>query len=283
MNTSKIFTKVFSCFRTDKCTKRYIARVLAGIMFSSLFLQLCYAQADSTECFPMVKIYRTGFGSHQICLNNFKQAPDSCVDLTIAFPGMGVDLLFHRNRENPWKYIGIESKQTDIVASVKVEISDNQNGVFSSAVITVDSAEDSLGEKIAVLQFSGDRISHQDSLLSIDYTISEYRYLCMKPVKVITDRKFTYPPGYMRRDQRLNHPELSMFHCGKGVRMPQSNSLWERGLMIVKYKVLHPPELLFDNPEKIEKQEAWKNRFKKRPEKKKKEKKRSGLIKINPL
>ncbi|MDO5575711.1 MAG: hypothetical protein Q4F84_01415 [Fibrobacter sp.] len=257
-----------------------MCRTFSGILILIFAFKFGFAQSEAAGCSPVVEIYRAGFGS-RVCFNEITQAKDSCVDLSINFDDIGLVVKFHRTRLNSWQYVGIDSKNDNFTGVMKVDVTFNADGSFNGAILTVVPPKDSMATNMPLVQVQGDRVSNRPQLAAVDYSISESHYLCTNTVRFITDRKFTFPPGYMRRDQRLNHAELSMFHSGKSVRMPTSASVRERGILIFEYKVLNPGKLTYDNPDEIEKKEAWKNKFKKR-EKKKKEK-RTRKIKINLL
>lgn len=257
-----------------------MCRTFSGILILIFAFKFGFAQSESVECSPAAEIYRAGFGS-RVCFNEIVQTKDSCVDLSIGFDDIGLVVKFHRSRLNSWRYVGIDSKNDNFTGEMKIEVTDNPDGSLSSAILTVIPPKDSLKTNMPLVQVQGDIVSNRPQLATVDYSISESHYLCTNPVRVITDRKFTFPPGYMRRDQRLNHAELSMFHSGKSVRMPTYASVRERGILIFEYKVLNPSKLTYDDPDEIERKEAWKNKFKKREKKKKA--KRTRKIKINLL
>jgi hypothetical protein len=87
--------------------------------------------------------------------------------------------------------------------------------------------------------------------LPLDFSFDKKVFSCVPEheAKVIV-RKFTYPPGYMRREPVLNYPELSMFHYGTSVRMPSIGSIEERGVLINYWHILHPQDLDYDTKKK---------------------------------
>lgn len=232
-------------------------------------------------CFPVIEISRTGFYTRSFCLNEYAPPVDSCRDFTISFPLTGVGIVFHCGPDRIWSYKGIGHKgEESAVIPVRVNISDDGNGVLLSAGIIIDSIPDS--SFFFKPQIINDQPVLPDTAQPLDYSINLSTFLC-KPKPVVTERKFKYPAGY-RRDPILNYPELAMFHYGSGIRMPSSVSIRDRGVMIFEYHILHPGKLEYEDLEKIAKKEAWIRKYDgiKASEPVKKEKK-PGFLKFKPL
>ena len=259
---------------------------LISAFFSPAFGQSDYSEPNSAGIFfPNVEISRTGFWSQNLCLNQLAPEEDSCEDININFPSMGVSIVFHYDYTSKWSYTGTLYDRKNISAiPIRVVINADETGVLQSASVTLDSAIDSNRTLSLDLQITNDSKAMPDTMPLLNYSITRNTYLCKPQAKTITDRKFSYPPGYMRRDPLLNYPELSIFHYGSAVHMPSSESIVERGQMIFEYHILHPGKLKYENLKNIAKREAWTNRhLRRKSPKQKKKRTKPRLVKFNPI
>lgn len=278
--------------------------------FASIFILTgaVYAQQDSVQdnsekntCFPSVTVFEAGSHPKVFCLNNYTPSGSYCLDLQMVFRKSGIGVRFHCNKQNMWSFEGSGYEKEKPFVPVNVEVTRGNEGQMRSISVFLGINPDSVDIDI-VPRFSGDRMIKTDSLQHLGYTINQRKYLCIdKPeYKVITDRQFTYPAGYMRRGPQLNYPELHWFHHGPGVAMPASASVRERGELVVLYNILNPPDLKYDDMKQEIKKEAWKNQLlnkrwqekmirkeeerKKNPRKfKRRRKKKESWLKIKPL
>ena len=77
-------------------------------------------------------------------MNEYAPPVDSRRDFTISFPLTGVGIVFHCGPDRIWSYKGIGHKgEESAVIPVRVNISDDGNGVLLSAGIIIDSIPDS--------------------------------------------------------------------------------------------------------------------------------------------
>ncbi|MFP4416997.1 MAG: hypothetical protein ACLFSB_06980 [Chitinispirillaceae bacterium] len=288
--------------------KRCTFPIILCLFVSSLYAQPTVPKqennsADSigTDCSPNISVFEAGSRPQIFCLNKHTPSGSYCADLRLILRKSGIGVRFHCDKQKRWTFEGAGNKKEKISIPVNVEINSNRDGWMINAAVYVGNDADSARVNI-IPQYSGDRRVVMDSLPELDYVIDRRLYLCIdKPQhKVITDRKFTYPAGYMRRGPQLGYPELYWFHHGTEVKMPSSASIRERGELVVIYHVLHPPEIKSDNLQEQLKLEArrnrqlnkrWQKKMRKKDEIRQKNtnkfrrrrKKKNGWFKIKPL
>ena len=234
-------------------------------------------------CFSEVLIHISS-DPVRICLNLLDTGPDSCIDVIIGGNVLsGVSLHFTRTDTTGWHYAGII--QPDSVVSppdLRMEIITGNDGTLQRASFYTE-RHDTLGKRIPGMSIDSDRPVLPDTLPTASLHLRRTVHSC-RPIEqpaVVVYRKYTYPPNY-RRDPVYNYPERSMFHSGKSVRMPTAGSLENRAQQYIYFHCSTLAPLRFDDPEELEKNEAFRNRLKKsRPVKKKKKKK--PFLRFRPL
>ena len=225
----------------------------ATLTLAMLWCAVC-GQIDSTKhlssdslCTPMVVISLRGT-SINVCLNQFGAGNDSCTDFTVRIQNpYRFDVRFRYTFYHRWYFDSVVSQ--DPLAPpppLHAEVSVDNAGVLLGISIRLESLADSTPMLLNARQ-NGDmhRALPDTSPKPIEYVLQKSAYVCVdRAVYGITVlRTFTYPPGYMRREPVYNYPELSMFHYGGSVMMPSNASVFERGVLVNYWHILHPPSL----------------------------------------
>ncbi len=249
-------------------------RKFGFLLFVSLFALAPSAQIDSgltdsaqgrgtsSDCSPSVSVFEAGSRPHIFCLNEYTPDEGYCKDLELVFLSCGMGVRFHCNENGQWSFEGTGYRNKEMFIPINVEVTKDQQGRMLKTAVFVGVDADSMDINI-LPKFSGDRIIRKDSLNDLEYDLKHKTYVCLdKPeYKVITDRKFTYPMGYMRREPKLSYPELYWFQHGPGIEMPVSASVRERGELMFLYQVLNPPDLEYSDMEDEIRAEARQNRL----------------------
>ncbi len=242
---------------------------------------------DSVEsrCAPDVKILCQGT-SQSFCLNSFNPQGDSCADLEIFFKNLGIKLNFSCDKNHFWEYAGLgySNKMSQIIPA-NVSLITDENEKLVSASIVLGNLSDTANLWIDPYRI-GDIPVIPDSTRPLDYNLNLSRYKCLEKPRhtIITDREFSYPAGYMRKEPVLNYPELSAFHWGSSVKIPDAGSVKASAFIMNYWKLQKLPEYKYDDPEQIRKREILYNKWaKKHPPKKKKKRSKPPLLKLKPL
>jgi hypothetical protein len=157
----------------------------------------------------------------------------------------------------------------------------DEKGMLTKAVFSIDTQT-----FIPGLFPSGEIKQQSDTLSPVDYEINRRNFTCRNHViigkLIILD--YTYPPEYGKHEQILNYPELSAFHYGGSVKMMKSGEAEVRAYIQNYWHFQEPLPIKYDNPEKIQKYEAYLNKWReRRPLREKKPKTKPSFFKINPL
>ncbi len=193
--------------------------------------------------------------SYSFAIDRFKPEEDSCVDLFVSFRKTpGAWACFRYDEQRAWQFENIgyyDSSQQHGVIKVN-SVLDNE-GHFLRGTIFVNTDVDSSPRIRDNITRRGDiPIFGDTASASFDFSFERKSYFCApRPKITVVQRKFTYPPDYMRREPVLNYPELSMFHYGSTVRLPTPGSVNERGFLINYWHILHPSELEYDDKPKV--------------------------------
>jgi hypothetical protein len=219
----------------------------------AFFRIFAFAEGDSLSgVHPTIEIF---FPTEQfpqvIHLDRLTPQGDSCAELIVDLrKNPGAWASFRCDVEHVWQFENAGSYHAfERRGNIKVNTIFDKDGRFSQAKIHVNIDADSVLKIAEKINRKGDIPIFSDSAASFDFYIKRTIYCCGPGCKSKVEyRKFTYPPGYMRRDPSpLNYPELSMFHYGSSVRMPTPGSINERAFLINYWHILHPPELEYDN------------------------------------
>jgi hypothetical protein len=192
--------------------------------------------------------------SYSFDLDRFTPMADSCVDLFVNFhkiPNARACFSFHRGRKWQFENIGYND-EANHRGSIKVNVMSDGKGQFVKGIIIVSAKNDSLPTITNNITRRGDMPIVGDSTKPFYFSFERKVFLCKPPIEPkVEERKFIYPVSYMRREpDRLNYPELSMFHYGPSVRMPDIGSLNTRFFMMDYWHILHPDELEYNIPKK---------------------------------
>jgi hypothetical protein len=192
--------------------------------------------------------------SYPFNLSQLKPGADSCVDLFVNFhktPNAWACFSFHRGRKWQFENIGYND-EANHRGSIKVNVMSDGKGQFVKGIIIVNAKIDSEPTITNNITRRGDMPVAGDSTKPFDFSFERKVFLCKPHIQeIVEERKFTYPVNYMRREpDRLNYPELSMFHYGSSVRIPDQGSIKTRGFMLNYWHILHPDELDYNIPKK---------------------------------
>jgi|GEM_PF-6693575 len=226
-------------------------------------------------------------------LGRMEPPQDSCADVSVEFPQPThtVSIKFHFGSARIWKYDGIESDQapddTAKTLRLRVECTYEDSTNLRNASIFNMSSIDSASRQLPI-SAPKEIAEISDTLSSPDFSIRRSVYPCndYRFKEVVEMRVFTYPPGYGHRGQRLNYPDIAMFHYGKSVRMPTARSLQKRADAIIVYKTSATEPLVYDDPDEIYAQEAAINRLRRLPnpaKQRKPENRRPPAIRFRPI
>ncbi len=205
---------------------------------------------DPGNCTPEVILMRQG-KNQSICLSRFVPQNDSCVDVDISFNEVnGAKFRFSFDASRKWKYAGISVDDgTKQLKGVQVEISSDNDGNLLQATLALSTLQDKPNTELLLVNPAGDIPVIPDTVDNLQYSISWNTFLCEKKFEMVQSKtfiKYTYPPGYGRREPGFNCAERSMFHHGSSVIFPTSQSVWERGVFINVYHVLTPSKLRYE-------------------------------------
>ena len=263
---------------------------MAGVVISNSPVSAS-ERTDSTDvafavdsCYPEVKIHTVPVPVN-ICLNSMNAENDSCVAVSIDGRELfGVTLHFTRSFIGIWSYTDMEiSDSSGISPRIRIELVNDPEGILTHAYVFPEDAGDSL-RLLTDVHIENDRSVVPDAKMTVNLGISRTAYYCQpeKPHEVVGQYMYNFPLGH-RRDPVLNHPELSMFHCGKSVRMPTSQSLENRAQLYLYWHCQKLAELEFDDPDEIERTLSAINRMSRKKEQKIKKKKKKPLITFKSL
>lgn len=197
---------------------------------------------------PVLVIYSRNI-SQSILLHNLEPTDDSCADVEIGFPKIkNVKVHLNFNSYKKWEYSGITNgnNDNDLKKSIIVNLTEDQSNFITKVLIGIKSIDDSIKEKTLPTNLVNDIKIPADTSNPLDFSIERITFIC-KHHEIIQERKFTYPPDYMRRCPVYNYPELSMFHCGNSIHMPNSESIRLRGVMIFEYHQSNLPKIIYDS------------------------------------
>jgi hypothetical protein len=225
------------------------------IVFFTMFQAYAVNDTNSAAYRGTIEIINSDErSSYPFNLDQFKPGADSCVDLFVNFhkiPNAWACFSFHREKRWRFENIGYND-DLNRRGSLKVNVSIGDDGRFFKGTILVSAKTDSLPTITNDITRRGDMPVGGDSTKPFDFSFERKSFLCKPHIEPkVEERIFTYPVSYMRREPgRLNYPELSMFHYGPSVRMPDIGSLHTRFFMMDYWHILHPDELEYNIPKK---------------------------------
>lgn len=241
--------------------------------------------SNQIQCFPEVVFSFKG-NSQSLCLNRFDPLGDSCAEVSVIFKNLGIKINFSYNKNHLWNYNGLgysNHKSQNLPANIS--LSTDEAGSIKFASIFFGHNSDSSDLWLQPFR-NGDIPVIPDSTKPLDYDINLVKFICVDKPKhtVVTDRKFSYPAGFRRKEQILNYPELSAFHWGGSVKMPSAASVRNLGYYIVECHILHPPKIQYEDPEVLRRRELYNAKWEKRhPPKVKKKRTKPPLLRFKPL
>jgi hypothetical protein len=240
---------------------------------SSEVVRIIDDNSTPIDCPPVILIYAQK-SQWTLCLGQMIPINDSCAKVSVKIVNDVFNFIY---TGKGWKYSGVHSNRSKKISSLSIDLANDREGHLQRVFIH------DLDNILLTHNLHEGRFDLPDATPKFNLSVQRMVYHCPEEQIVTNDRKYTYPPNY-RRDPVLNYPELSMFHYGRSVRMPESGSLFEYAL----YYFFHPTtrkKISFDNPDEIMKREAWLNRhFKRRhTNEKPKKRRRNSLIKFKPL
>ena len=236
---------------------------------------------NSIKCSPTIIITNYKAESRIFCLNDFTPANDSCAAIELKFKN-GLNLQFKYNQDDLWtcEESGFEQQYTVGNTKVNIEISKDGDGFLQKVTVEINTREDS---NFTHVQQPRDLKIQCNTFPPEEFSILSQSFLCRQKA-VVTERTFTYPPGYMHRCPVYNYPELSMFHYGGQIKMPNSSSLNTSAYIANYWHILYPPKIKYDDPEIIRKREIRINKqMKINANKKPAHEKKPAKIKFKPL
>lgn len=269
------------------CTKSVlcISVFCLGLYSPNIFSQDDLITENSTLSIPYVKFLYKG-NTKSLCLKDFNSQGDSCTDLQIFFKNLGIKLNFFCDKNHNWEYNGIGySNRLSQKIPANISLITDSGEKLSHARIVFGRNSDTSNLWIDPFR-DRDIPIIPDSTKPLDYDLNLSRFICMEKPKLIvdTDREFTYPAGFRRKEPILNYPELSAFHWGSSVKIPPTASILKRGYEIVECHILHASEMEYDDPELIRKREILFAKWEKRhPPKPKKKRTKPPLLSFKPL
>jgi hypothetical protein len=239
-----MFNFLIYCKKNKSCTMfLFIATVIVFIVHDTEGQTSDYI--DKLQSTPEIT-FVTCKESRTFKLDKFMPAGDSCSDLEMDFQlAFGAVIHFSSTLQHTWKFNGVGNNDSMHQKSpVRVEVVNNQAGDMERATIFLggigasdlpSSVKPDLPDNISI---------KPDSAAPLDFSIRKISYFCGKQPQTVVElyKKFTYPPGYGRREPAYNYPELSMFHCGNSVHIPEPGKVRTRGILINYWHILHPPE-----------------------------------------
>ncbi|MBN1602804.1 MAG: hypothetical protein JW915_14440 [Chitinispirillaceae bacterium] len=239
---------------------------------------------QSTLCLPEV-LFTKGKETIRFCFDDFTPQDDSCCMVSIKFSKYGINTRFNYTTDGNWICTGTSlDSNANSKAKLTASSSYNDKGILTRVIFTVDAPFDSARME---LEQSTDIISQKDTMQLSDYEISRGTFICDEKIiygKLVI-RDYVYPAGYGEKGQILNYPERSAFHHGGSVRLPTGGGLLEiRAYMMNYWHIQQPLPIVFDDPEKIRKYEAYLAKWRSRnPPREKKVRQRKPFFKIKSL
>jgi hypothetical protein len=268
-----------------------LRKTLIGILWSLSFLIVHVNAQDSSvvapdsissdSCSPEV-IFNKGSISIPVCLNRHVPLDDSCCEIEFVFKKPDTKITFYYDIDKRWTCVNFTSdSSTKEQPTLNAVITYDEKGMLTRAVFSLDTLK-----LIPELLPSGEIKQKPDTLSPIDYEINRRNFTCRNNVIIgkLVIRDYTYPPGYGKRDQILNYPELSAFHYGGSVKMMKTGEAQVRAYIQNYWHFQTSLPIKYDNPEKIQKYEAYLNKWReRRPLREKKQKDKPSFFKIKPL
>lgn len=246
---------------------------------SSVVVQLDTVKSDS--CSPEV-MFNKGSVSIPVCLNNYIPVDDSCCEIEFFFKKPDTKITFYYDIDKRWTCVNFTSDSSaGQQPALNAVITYDDKGMLTKAVFSLDTQV-----LVPELLPSGEIKQKPDTLSPIDYEISRRNFTCRNNVIIgkLVIRNYTYPPGYGKRGQILNYPELSAFHYGGSVRMVKEGQADLFAYIQNYWHIQNPPPIKYDDPVRIQKYEAYLNKWReRRPLREKKPRNKPSFFKINPL
>jgi hypothetical protein len=262
-------------FKTMKYLLLQISLVIAASSTSFADDQI-ESSATPSGCLPEITFYYN-HTSQSICLNQFAPDTDSCANLEIGFvKSHGIKAHFSCNFEHKWSFDSIGySDQSLQNSKVQVNITKDDFGNIIKMQLSLGDRKDSI-PLIPELQRIRDIPEIlPDTVSQSSFYICKTVLLCQnQPNKAMVDIRNHICTFALKREPVYNYPELKMFHCGRAVHIPTSESVRMKGLYMNEYHILTPYELTYEKPKKEIVRRVLKQRQKKV---------RKHLFKIKPL
>lgn len=208
-----------------------------------------------SECLPEITISYDNV-TQVFCLNQFTPGGDSCADLEINYQDrFGLKVRFRCNYMHRWLFDSVVYVDPAAMSMpVNASISSDQDGYLARMQLYLGKKNDSSALDIKIERVTDIPNLKPDSTPPVpDNSVQKVTYSCVqRPMKaVLIEKVFTYPVNYMRKEPIYNYPELKMFHVGSSVKMPSSESIRMRGILINEYKVINNlPELDYSEQSK---------------------------------
>lgn len=262
----------------------FICGILSAIVSAQDSSVVLSPLAQGIECNPKV-FFTKGKESIRLCLDNFVPSDDSCALVNFHFLKYGVSVRFNFTIDRHWVCTGTSVDSTEHRKPVfNASLSYDDNGILTEALFILDAPFDTSRME---LEHSRDIISKTDTVQPFDYEISRNTFICNEKIiygKLVI-REYVYPAGYGEKGQILNYPELSAFHWGGSVRLPSGGGDMQVRAYTINYWHLQTPlPIEYDDPEKIQKYEAYLAKWRARhPPREKKVRERKSFLKIKSL
>ncbi len=242
------------------------------------------AQQDTVKsdfCSPEV-FFNKGIMSIPVCLNNYVPMDDSCCEIAFLFKKPDTKITFYYDIDKLWTCVNFTTDSSAVQQPIlNAVITYDEKGMLTKAVFSLDSQQN-----IPQLLPSGEVKKQPDTLSPIDYQINRRNFTCRNNVIIgkLVIRDYTYPPGYGKREQIPNYPEISAFHYGGSVKMMKAGEAQVRAYIQNYWHFQNPPPIKYDDPEQIQRYQAYLNKWRNRhPLRVKKPKNKPSFFKINPL
>jgi hypothetical protein len=268
-----------------------LRKTLIGILWSLSFLIVHVNAQDSSvvlhdsissdSCSPEIFFNKSSM-SIPVCLNRYVPQDDSCCEIEFVFKKPDIKITFYYDIDKRWTCVNFTSdSSTKEQPPINAVITYDEKGMLTKAVFSLDTLI-----LIPELLPSGEIKQKPDTLSPVDYEINRRNFTCRNNVIIgkLVIRDYTYPPGYGKRGQTLNYPELSAFHYGGSVKMMKAGEAQVRAYIQNYWHFQTPLPIKYDNPEQIRKYEIYLNKWReRRPLREKKPKNKPSFFKINPL
>ncbi|HEX2959176.1 MAG TPA: hypothetical protein VHO70_20245 [Chitinispirillaceae bacterium] len=274
-------------FINIKELRNTLAAILLLLWFLSIYVNaqdssgVIQDTVSSMSCSPEV-VFNKRYMPISVCLNNYIPQDDSCCEIEFLFKNPDTKITFYYDIEKHWTCVNFTADSSaGQQQNLNAVISYDEKGILTKAVFSLDSQQN-----IPELLPSGEVKPQADTLSPVDYEINRRNFTCRNNVIIgkLVIRDYTYPPGYGKREQILNYPEISAFHHGGSVHMVKDGQVQLMGYILNYWHIQNPPPIKYDDPEQIRKYEIYLNKWReRRPLREKKPKKTNSFFKIKPL